>query len=185
MPEQRPMHPFGRARPRTTDDADDFVQLLLDCHGRIRHFAALARVLGETPALSADAVRDAAFRVRRYFGEALPLHVEDEEESVLPRLLGREPALDEALERMSAEHAAHAPLLAEVLRCCRELERAPERHEALRAGLARDAVALEREFATHLETEEALILPAIGRLLDADVRAALVRELRARRARQW
>lgn len=167
------------------DRTDDIVQLLLDCHGRIRHFVALARRLGEADAPTAVEVRDSAFRVRRYFGEALPLHVEDEEESVLPRLQGREPSLDDALERMSAEHSEHAPMLAALLHTCRTLESAPERHADLRAALAATATALERLFTAHLEAEEAVVLPAIRDLLPAAEHDAMVHELRARRARQW
>ena len=40
-------------------------------------------------------VLEASRRCERYFSEALPLHVEDEEQSLLPRRRGRTPELDD------------------------------------------------------------------------------------------
>jgi len=176
---------LGKAADHTTED--EFVQLLLDCHGRIRNFAAGARRLAtaETDEVSADEVRDTAWRIRRYFGEALPLHVADEEESLYPRLHGRDTEVDAALERMEREHADHRPHLATLLELCGMLAEAPERHATLRTQLGETAGVLEREFGRHLEHEEALILPAIPRLLTLEEQAAMTRELRERRARQW
>ena len=48
----------------------DAVALLLECHGRIRAFLAMARRVGE------------AIQVHRNFTLALPLHARDEEESI-------------------------------------------------------------------------------------------------------
>src|SRR4051812_25565021 len=82
----------------------DIVDILLECHERIRSFTGLARRLASTHGLSEEEVRDAAARVTRYFSEALPLHVADEEQSILPRLSGRSPELDAALNGMQREH---------------------------------------------------------------------------------
>jgi iron-sulfur cluster repair protein YtfE (RIC family) len=159
---------------------DDVVDLLLECHARIRSFTALAaRLAGEAPA--ADEVRIAAAQVRRYFEEALPLHALDEEESILPRLAGRDAELDRALATMHDEHAAHGETIERVVRLCRELEAAPERHAELSPPLAAAADALRAHFVRHLEPEEETIFPAIRRLLGPEERAEIVRELRARR----
>jgi hypothetical protein len=78
-------------------ESSDVVDLLLKCHERIRTFIGLACKLGKAQEPSVDEIRDAASRVSRYFSEALPLHVADEEESILPRLAGRNPEPDLAL----------------------------------------------------------------------------------------
>ena len=57
----------------------DAVDLLLECHQRIRAFLDLADRLGPPGPDPAQAVADAAARVHRYFTLALPLHARDEE----------------------------------------------------------------------------------------------------------
>ncbi|HKJ00717.1 MAG TPA: hemerythrin domain-containing protein [bacterium] len=171
--------------PATENETPDVVELLLDCHQRIRFFTELARRLGEADDLPADEVRGAAARVRRYFTEALPLHVADEEESLTPRLRGREPELDAALERMATEHRRHEPLLATLVATCEALEAAPARHAGLRGTLLETAAALAEEFEVHLGQEERVVIPALRRLFAADLRAALADEVRARRKRAW
>jgi hypothetical protein len=80
---------IGAPRP-----AAGAVELLLECHERIRHFARLALKLAGTRDLPPAEVAEAAAAVRRYFAEALPLHAADEEESMMPRLRGRDPAVE-------------------------------------------------------------------------------------------
>jgi len=68
--------------PATGGPAD----LLLACHVCIRAFTALAgRLASADPAPDAE-VAAAAQRVHRYHFVALPLHQEDEERSIAPRL---------------------------------------------------------------------------------------------------
>ena len=78
--------------------ADDAVGLLLECHERIRSFLALARRIAEVGPSEPGSVPEAAARVRRYFTEALPLHAQDEEASILPRLRGLDARVDAELE---------------------------------------------------------------------------------------
>lgn len=162
---------LGRTPPAETP-----ADLLLACHARIRSFTSLARAC----AAAADAdVPDAAARVARYFTEALPLHVRDEEDSVLPRLRGTDAALDAALDAMAAEHAAHASTLAALRAACATLVARPADVSA-REELARVATALEADFAAHLAAEEALVVPAL-RALDGASQAAVLAEMRGRR----
>jgi hypothetical protein len=58
---------------RTT--GNDVVDMLAACHERIRTFSTMACAIA-----SGGDVREAAAAVRRYFAEAYPLHVADEEE---------------------------------------------------------------------------------------------------------
>ena len=164
--------------PTTPEDA---VGLLLECHDRIRTFLAIARRIGAAPP-DEQGLADAAARVARYFAEALPLHARDEEESILPRLRGRDARVDEALAAMEDEHRAHGPPLAALVAACRTVAEAPARLDEVRAALAAATEALEREFAEHLRREEGVVFPAMRRLLSPADDAAIVRELRARRA---
>jgi len=162
-------------------EPSDVVDLLLECHERIRSFAGLACRLADTREASHDEIRDAAARVTRYFSEALPLHVADEEQSILPRLSGRSVELDETLQSMHSEHLEHDVQLQTLLATCSTLRASPEKLDELRPTLSSTATTLEKEFTTHLEQEERIILPAIRSLLAPDERDAILREVRARR----
>lgn len=159
----------------------DVVDLLLDCHSRIRSFTELAVRLAAAAGSPPAEVAEAAGRVRRYFAEALPLHALDEEESILPRLAGRDPALDAALVVMHRQHAEHRDVLERVVSLCSELEARPERHAEHARDLARAAEELREHFDRHLGPEEATIFPAIRRLVPEEERRKMESELRARR----
>ncbi len=160
---------------------EDAVGMLLECHGRIREFVGMARRLAAARGEDAQAVRDAAGRVRRYFTDALPLHAQDEEESVLPRLRGREAGLDRELEAMAGEHRQHEEPLARLVEACGALERDPAQLANVGAALGAAAAELEAAFARHLDREESIIFPAVRRTLSPADDEALVREIRARR----
>ncbi len=158
----------------------DVVDELRACHDRIRSFTALARRLGETGDVPPAEVADAAARVRRYFVEALPRHVEDEEQSLLPRLRGRSLALDGALAAMHGEHTQQGPREAALVALCDRLIADPSQHAALAGELAAVARDLEAAYAEHLDGEERLVFPALAELPE-DERAAVLAEMRARR----
>lgn len=65
---------------------EDLVDLLGECHERIRRFVAMARQAGSRQGVPADQIAQACIHVERYFTQALPLHVADEEQSIEPRL---------------------------------------------------------------------------------------------------
>jgi iron-sulfur cluster repair protein YtfE (RIC family) len=170
------LHTIGRA-PRK----GDIVELLLECHARIRHFTGLAIAVGERDDASAEDIIDGCERVLRYFTIALPRHIRDEEDSVLPRLHGRSTELDSALTRMAEEHESHASELAALQKHCEEV-RARPRDPGARTALARVARHLSAEFEPHLKSEEEIVFPAIRALLSTQEQEEIVRELRARRA---
>jgi hemerythrin-like domain-containing protein len=126
-------------------------------------------------------VRDVSTRVARYFSESLPLHVADEEESILPRLSGRQPTLDAVLQTMHSQHAEHKPLLESLLDICDTLKASPEQLPHLRQSLHDVASKLRECFNAHLSDDENIVLPAIRSLLSAEERETLVTELRERR----
>src|SRR5512137_2777551 len=110
------------SRPPVPGDA---VDLLLECHVRIRAFLGMARRLGEARGEAPAALADAARQVHRYFAEALPLHARDEEESLAPRLRGLDPGLDRELAAMAREHGEHAVPLAALLSGCAAIVAVP------------------------------------------------------------
>lgn len=167
--------------PRAVPEA--LVDLLLECHARIRRFTALAHAAGTRTDATPQEIADACEQVRRYFSEALPLHVADEELSIEPRLRGLRPEVDGALAEMARQHTGHAPLLAGLLDACALLAQHPG--DALaRAHVVEAASALDAAFSPHLALEERVILPAVGSLLPADVQREIIAELRARRTPQ-
>lgn len=159
----------------------DIVDLLLDCHERIRSFTSLAERLARSPEAPPDEVAAAAAKVRNYFAEALPLHARDEEESMVPRLRGRGAEVDHELDEMRREHVEHEALLGRLVALCDGLAADPARHSALAPELDQVATALREHFVPHLDREERVLFPAL-RALPEEERTAMVRELRARRA---
>lgn len=158
----------------------DLVDLLGECHQRIRHFVALAReaaLRGDAPS---DQIAQACVDVERYFVEALPLHVADEEESIQPRLRGLSSAVDQALDAMERQHQQHAAKLEALLRASARVRGEPNSTRA-RSELATAAIALERDFETHLVLEETGIFPAIREFLSQETQSAIIDELRQRR----
>ena len=159
------------------------VEALTECHERIRRFTGhAARLAAAAPAPELGEVREVAAQVARYFREALPLHLADEDEQVAPRLAGTSAELDAALARMASEHAAHEPVIARVIAICDELARDPARLAALGPELAAQAARLADLLAPHLELEERVIFPALARLPAGD-RDTILAALRARRDR--
>lgn len=165
-------------RPRGESDA---VAELLACHERIRSFVAMARRIAAAEDAPAAEIADAATRVYRYFFEAMPRHVADEEQSLAPRLRGRSLALDHALAEMHGDHASQAALEARLIARCAELADDPARLGEIREDLGAIAWALEASYAEHLADEESTIFPALAELPDEE-RAAILAEMRARRS---
>ncbi|WP_242341025.1 MULTISPECIES: hemerythrin domain-containing protein [Anaeromyxobacter] len=161
--------------------AEEAVAVLLECHGRLRSFIELADRLAVAGAMGAEEVARAAAGIRQYFAEALPLHAQDEEESVLPRLAGRDRQVDAALVTMHRDHAGHALAVSHVLAVCSELVASPGRREELAPALIAAVATLREHFSHHLVLEEEVIFPALRTLLGDGARADIARELRARR----
>jgi hemerythrin-like domain-containing protein len=182
---------IGRAAPPRAPGQEDVVDLLLACHARIRHFTALAqRVLDahqRPTAVDPAQIADAARSLVRYFGVALPLHVADEDVSLAHRF-----AVDEKLElpaevaaalgEMSAEHLTIDRLLDALVPAWTRVGQDPAALDDLRAELAPKTAQLASIMAGHLAAEEATIFPWMRATLTADVRTAILAEMRARRA---
>jgi iron-sulfur cluster repair protein YtfE (RIC family) len=170
---------LGTSAPRLHDG--DLVDLLLDCHRRIRRFATLALTLGDDRHADPTDVQQTARSVLRYFTVGLPLHVRDEDDAILPRLRGRDRTIDRALATMTREHREHQAGLARVVAACAAIADHPQGQRAARSELSGSASALQAAFTAHLETEETIVFPGIRRLLEPAQQAAILAEFRDRR----
>ncbi len=162
--------------------SNDAVGALLDDHRRIRDCLELVQLIADGALGSREAIEEAAVRVERYVTRKLPLHVHDEEESVAPRLYGREQELDVALEAMVRDHRDQERPFAVLVTACKEIARAPAQLSRLAPYLRRALEHIRRLLARHLDREETIVYPALRRFLDASAEAQIVSEMRARRA---
>ena len=150
------------------------VELLLDCHARIRSFTELAKRLASDEPATPEEVADAARRVHRYHSLALPLHQEDEEASIAPLLRG----VDEAVAAMKQEHAGLHDVLARLLPMWDALAQDPSLRGKLLEPMAQEMSRMEVLWARHLTAEEVLVFPAIRRVPEPE---RILEEMRARR----
>ena len=157
------------------------VELLEACHQRIRHFIGLCREVARRGDVPGAEVARACADAARYFREALPLHVADEEESIFPRLLGSSAAVDDALATWRREHAQQEEQVVLLLRALEQVRRRPL-DERSRGRLAAIALPLEAELEEHLLLEESTIFPVIRDFLSKEAQRSIVDELRARRS---
>jgi len=157
----------------------DVVDLLHECHGRIRKFLTLAGTLAAAHDVAAAEAAEVASRIARYFAVSYPLHLADEEQSILP-VLEREGDVREALARMQSDHAEHEHEVARVVEICRAIEQDPHTLGTRRDALGEAAAQLSASLEPHLAVEEAEVFPALRRLPQA-IRDELRAAMRARR----
>lgn len=162
------------------------IDLLVECHGRIRQFTGIADRLAKAQGVAEQEIRDAALGLVRYFTIALPLHSEDEERSLRPKLLEADLPVEvrKSLEEMVEEHIPIHETIDELVVSWRTLIEAPGELEPLRPLLLEGADELSSLFVDHLAKEEAIIFPAARSYLRPEVIAALFEEMRGRREGQ-
>lgn len=168
-------------RTMAAEPSTDPLGLFMECHERIRRFCRLAVRIASEPAPEKD-VQDAAFAVHRYFHKALPLHIEDEDLSLLPELeqVG-DVALKSALERMSGEHEPLDQRIEALIPLWRVLIERPSELVVMGPELLVQADVLEREMLAHLEHEETVIFPAARNLLGEKALFRIANDMRDRR----
>ena len=160
--------------------AEDLVDLLAECHQRIRHFIALARQVGLRQGVPTHQMIQACSDVERYFTQALPLHVADEEESIEPRLRGVSPTVDGVLDAVAHQHRQHDADLKALLDAVSTLRENPH-DPTVRSQVATTSTALEARLEEHLLLEERVIFPAIRALRSPETQTSIILELRKRR----
>jgi len=165
-------------------DLNDPIGLLGDCHRRIERFlgviVALAKQAGGSE-LDAEQ-RRALDTALRYFQQAAPRHVADEEQSLFPRLRqSGSAAAVEALQRLEQDHQTIEPWHAELDGLGRKWL-AEGRLDALSAGrfesLARQ---LQDVYRPHIAAEDQDVFPHARQALDDEQLRAIAREMADRR----
>ena len=140
-------------------------------------------LLVKVPNVPDAEIREAADRLVRYFTISLPLHSEDEERSLAPRLLAKAlpPELEKAVLAMRREHGPIHALVDELVPLWRRLVEEPRSLDALGAELRPLSHELKALFEPHLLAEERSVFVAARERLDAAEVAAIASEMRARR----
>jgi hemerythrin-like domain-containing protein len=157
---------------------DDPLAMLVACHVRMRkQFATLARLERHLPEHGHDAdARAAARAILRYFDSAAVHHHEDEEASLMPRIVARAPEASALATRLARDHGVledHWRRLRPLLCGIAAAQRA-----VLPPKLVRD---IAEAYEAHLAFEEAELVPLAQKVLGADEIAAIGREMAARR----
>ena len=161
------------------DDPETALGLLQACHERIRRFCKLAVELPDAAAPDEQIV-DAAESLYKYFGTALPLHAQDEDVSVKPRLLER--GFPKSIfGAITSQHDQLNEELDALLLRWQMIADKPSRRDGMRDKLAEGAQRIERLLHAHIAMEEEKLFPAMEELLTADDDKAIVAEIRQRR----
>jgi iron-sulfur cluster repair protein YtfE (RIC family) len=159
----------------TRSHANDIVDLLLACHRRIvEHLVIARRIANADATTNPESIRMAAHRVRRYFGDAFPLHKQDEEDDIFPRLLGRGDELDAAIGELIRDHDVHDAQVAAIVELCARIEHDPTQHRALASRLTDTVQALGHELDAHMKLEERIVFPAIAMMATLEKQEILV-----------
>jgi hemerythrin-like domain-containing protein len=161
--------------------------LLSDCHRRIEMFFARLIDVAESARGGAllDSQREMLDTALRYFAAGAPMHTEDEEKSLFPRLreLGTpeaEAAL-KAVEALEADHRAAEAVHAEIDALGRRwlAEGALSAEDAERLLTA--ARELREAYRGHIAVEDTQLFPLAGKLLGEDALESVGREMAGRR----
>lgn len=134
----------------------DVVEVLLAAHIEARQVISMAESLSTGSATSG--ARDTATTICDHVEWLLPMHCEDEELSLAPRLLGRHHVVDNALAQMKRQHLALEAPLARVRLLCLILSRDICRLHALRFELGAAVKDLQQRLKEHHAFEESIIL---------------------------
>lgn len=171
-------------KPTPPRDPNEAIDLLVDCHARIRRFTEIAQRLATVPHAPDAQVVDAAASLRRYFEQAFPLHVIDEDISLLPRLkqlrLPSEVAV--AIQVLELEHSEIEPLVEGMCLLWKDVERSPARLAELQPQMLEILDSLRPKLLTHLELEEAVVLPYARATLGAQALSEVAQQMRHRRS---
>jgi hemerythrin-like domain-containing protein len=161
--------------------------LMSDCHRRIEMFFARLIDLAESArgAELSDSQRETLETALRYFAAGAPLHTEDEEHSLFPRLreLGTpeaEAAL-KAVEALEADHRAAGVAHAEIDELGRRWLAVGTLCPSDEERLITLANGLRETYRGHVEVEDTQVFPLAGKLLGADVLETIGREMAGRR----
>lgn len=171
----------------TTHSFNDPTGLLSDCHRRVEMFmGSLQAVAAVCDQPLTDDVRRSLDLALRYFREAAPKHTADEEQSLFPRLRQIDnPELKAALAHLDALEEDHrwAEPLHEIVDLIGNEYLAKGELTPTKAGGFREAVAqLAEMYRRHIEVEDTQVFPVAARVVSAELKAEIAKEMAARRA---
>lgn len=173
-----PMHPGGieRSPPALLREPLEF---LFAEHYRHRQVCKILEYLAIAPSFEAELIATADDFIRH----DLALHVIDEEEDLFPLLRRRcdpEDAIENVLDRLSADHALDQRL-AQVVGSLFARALGERASPSALPGGAEALLTLARRQKSHIALENAVVMPLARRRLTADDREALSMRLAARR----
>lgn len=171
----------------STHSFDDPTGLLSDCHRRVEMFMGSLRAVAalcEKPLT--DEIRRSLDLALRYFREAAPKHTADEEESLFPRLRRiNNPELQAALAQLDVlekDHRWAEPLHKAVDLIGSEYlaqgELTPDKSRDFREAVSQ----LDAMYRRHIEVEDKQVFPVAERVVNAELKAEIAKEMAARRA---
>ncbi|XXF79899.1 hemerythrin domain-containing protein [Myxococcaceae bacterium GXIMD 01537] len=169
--------------PLATALPHDALHHMLACHERMRHFGALARHLGEAEDASPEEHARAASQLLRFFSLGLPLHVDDEDHSLMPLLLegGAPRPIVKRLWELDRQHYALDTLVDALLPLWSELREDPSRHAQLSSLLREGGRRLAALSVEHLALEEEHLYPVARERLSGEDLRTLASDMRRRR----
>jgi hemerythrin-like domain-containing protein len=176
----------GRALPGFESPAASFEQpydMLEACHERVlRSLDLLGRLVDYIISKGHDTqTQSAAADVLRYFDLAAPLHHQDEEQHVFPRLLAQGSAAQrDTVQRLQVEHRRMEQDWA-VLRTALLRWREHGCTEAVNATTREAAARFAALYTEHLNTEDTLVFPAALALTPKGELERMGAEMQARR----
>lgn len=165
-------------------EKSDAIDKIYDCHSRIRHYLAVAKRLATVQHASERDIREAAGSLLRYFSKAFPLHVVDEDLSLLPRIKLTNPPAEvlAAIRALGEDHREHENMIDAFCEAMEHLEDRPERLPGLQSRLASMLDVMSEELEEHLALEEDVILPYARTALTPEMLGTIEREMHHRRA---
>ncbi len=169
--------PMSRLAPPVSRPHADSVAAFRACHERIRTFTAGLHRIAAMPDLADPRVPAAAAQACRYFTQGLPLHADDEDLSLGPRLRIAAPESGALLDELERDHRTIDACLATLLPLLGTL--AAER-QVPQATFRSAVSSLSSLLLPHIAREEDELFPLCARLSDDD-RVAIAREIVARR----
>ena len=161
----------------------DALQLLEDSHRHIRAAAALAAQLGQARGKSPAELAETASRVLRYFTLGLPMHIEDEDYTLVPHLFATSlPAeMMKHLWELGRQHEELEQRVDELVPLWAALRDNPERHFELADRLTFQGRRLQALLEDHLTLEEQQLFPLIRERLSPETLSAIGQEILDRR----
>ena len=170
--------PMGMKRgKRGKHDKRDALGMLDRSHVRLaeRMEQLASAVAAMTGGTATDDDRESLDDVMHYLDRGAARHVADEEQSLFPRLR-EHPDTEALLTRITAEHRTHDDTLAALKRVVQHLPAGTGMLSVIAADLA-------KQYRSHIELEEAELIPMVKRLLSAEQLDDVRTEMRSRRGK--